>query len=197
MTRRRTWSSSNPQVAISSAVARLQRQPRREATPRPGEAILPAGERRRLGADVLDEEQLTVGAQHPRDLPQGEIGSVDGAQHEGRDDRVDRSVGERQLLRRRVDQPRPPAAAAQPLREAGAHRGVWFDQDQLVEVIGVVRQVEAGAAADLDGAPARPPSSSLRSARTPARSPTHRNGSYRTANARAQAAEPLTVIRLG
>ena len=153
MTRRRTSSSSSPQATISSAVARLQRQPRREATPRLGEAVLPAGEPRRLGADVLDEEQLTVGPQHPHDLPQGEIGSVDGAQHEGRDDRVDRSVGERQPLRRRVDQPRPPAAAAQPLARGGsASRRSGSTQDQLVEVVGVVRQVQAGAAADLDGA---------------------------------------------
>ena len=88
-------------------------------------------------------------------------------------------VGERQLLRRRVDQPRPPAAdALRRFCEAGAHRGVWFDQDQLVEVIGVVRQVEAGAGADLHRAAHAPcSSSSLRSARTPARSPTHRKGS--------------------
>ena len=66
-----TSSSANPQATISSAVARLQRQPSREATPRPGEAVLPAGERRRLEPDVLEEEQLTVGPQDPSDLPQG------------------------------------------------------------------------------------------------------------------------------
>ncbi len=31
--------------------------------------------------------------------------------------------------------------ARQPLGEAATHRGVWFDQDQSVEVVGVVRQV--------------------------------------------------------
>ena len=113
------------------------------------------GERRRLRADVLDEQQLTVGTQHARDLPQRKIGSVDRAQHERRDDRIDRSVGERQPLRRRVNQPRPPAAAAQPLLKARAHRRVRLDQDQLIEVIRVVRQVQAGAAADLHRAPAR------------------------------------------
>ena len=77
-----------------------------EAAPRVGKAVLPAGEPRGVRSDVFDEEQLTVGLQHPHDFLQGEIGSVHGAQHEGRDDRVDGSVWERQLLRRCVDQPR-------------------------------------------------------------------------------------------
>ena len=126
-----------------------------EAAPRVGKAVLPAGEPRGVRSDVFDEEQLTVGLQHPHDLLQGEIGSVHGAQHQGRHDRVDGSVWERQLLRRCVDQPRPAATARQPLGEAAAHRGVWFDQDQFVEVVGVVRQVEAGAGADLDRAAGR------------------------------------------
>jgi len=104
---------------------------------------------------VLEEEQLTAGPQHPRDLPQGNVGGVDRAQHEGRDDRVDRSAGERQPFRRRVNQPSPPAAAAQPFLKTGAHCGVWFRQDQIVEVVGVVRQVQAGAAADLECETAR------------------------------------------
>ena len=78
----------------------------------------------------------------------------------------------------------------QPLGEAATHRGVWFDQDQFVEVVGVVRQVEAGAGADLDRAAGRSPSSSLRCLRSPACSPTHRKGSYTAAKARAQAREP-------
>ena len=127
----------------------------REATPRLGEAVLPGGEPRRVGADVLQEEELTIGPQDPDDLAQGELGSVDGAQHERRHDRVDRSVGERQLLRRRLDESCVPAAPAQTLLEAGMHRGVRFGEDELVEVVGVVRQVEAGAAADLHGASAR------------------------------------------
>ncbi len=99
---------------------------------------------------MFDEEQLTVGLQHPHDFLQREIGSVHRAQHEGRHDRVDGSVRERQLLRRCVDEPRPKATARQPLGEAATHRGVWFDQDQSVEVVGVVRQIQTGAGADLD-----------------------------------------------
>ena len=161
-----------------------------EAAPRVGKAVLPAGEPRGVRSDVFDEEQLSVGLQHPHDLPQGEIGCVHGAQHEGRDDRVDGSVRERQLLRRCVDQPRPEATARQPPGEAATHRGIRFDQDQLGEVVGVVRQVEAGAGADLDRAAGRPAeSSSLRCLRRPACSPTHRTGSYTAAKARAQARE--------
>ena len=110
---------------------------------------------------MLEEEQLTAGPQHPRDLPQGNVRGVDRAQHEGRDDRVDRSAGERQPFRGRVNQPSPLAAAAQPLLKAGTHRGVWFRQDQIVEVVGVVRQVQAGTASDLERAPARAAEQSL------------------------------------
>ena len=105
---------------------------------------------------MLEEEQLTVGPQDPSDLPQGEIGSVDGAQQKSRDDSVDRSVSERQPLRRGVDQARSPPAAAQLLFQTGAHRRVRLDEDQLVEVVGVVRQVQAGAAANLQRVPTRP-----------------------------------------
>ena len=105
---------------------------------------------------MLQEEQLTIGPQHPHDLLQGQFGSVDGAQHEGRDDGVDRSVGERQPLGWRVDQPCAPARIAQALLEPGTHWEVWFDEDQLDELIGVVRQVETSAAAYLDREPTRP-----------------------------------------
>ena len=54
----------------------------RKATPRPVQPVLPTGERRRVGTDVFDEEQLSVGAQHTGDLSEGEIGSGDRAQHE-------------------------------------------------------------------------------------------------------------------
>ena len=105
---------------------------------------------------MLQVEELTVGAQDPDDLAQGELGIVDGAQHERRHDRVDRSVGKRQLLRRRLDESCVPAAPAQALLEADLHRAVRFGEDELVDVVGVVRQVEAGAAPDLHGASARP-----------------------------------------
>ncbi len=110
---------------------------------------------------MLEEEQLAAGPQYPRDLLQYNVGAVDRAQHEGRDDRVDRSVGEWQPFRRRVHHFRPPAAAVQLPLKAGAHRGVWFRQDQIVKVVGVVRQVQAGAAADLERAPARVAEQSL------------------------------------
>src|SRR6476661_9016531 len=71
---------------------------RSESAPGYGEAVLPGGERRRLGADVLDEQQLTVGAKYSGYLPQSDIGRVDRAQDERRDDRVDRAVVERQAL---------------------------------------------------------------------------------------------------
>ena len=47
------------------------------------------------------------------------------------------------------------AALAQTLLEAEMHRAVGFGEDQLVEVLGVVGQVEAGAAADFHGDSAR------------------------------------------
>ena len=176
-------SSSNPNATISSDVARLQRQPRAAATGWQGG---PASGRASGGirSDVFDEEQLTVGLQHPHDFLQGEIGSVHGAQHEGRDDRVDGSIWERQLLRRCVDQPRSKAMARQPVGEAATHRGVWFDQDQSVEVVGVVRQVQAGAGADLDRAAGRSLEQVLAVFAQSALSPTHRKGSYTAAKAR-------------
>src|SRR4051794_30644217 len=45
----------------------------REATPRPGETVLPAGQPRRIRSDVLDEEQLTVRSEDSRDLPQCDV----------------------------------------------------------------------------------------------------------------------------
>ena len=88
---------------------------------------------------MLQEEELTVGPQDPHDLAQGELGIVDGAQHERRHDRVDRSVGERQPLRRRVDEP---ARAGRSARRRCSRRAriaaVGFGEDQLVEVVGVV-----------------------------------------------------------
>jgi hypothetical protein len=65
----------------------------REPMPRAGEPVLPGGESRRLGANVLKEQQPAVGAQYAPDLPHGQIGCLDGAQHERRDDRVHRLVG--------------------------------------------------------------------------------------------------------
>ena len=94
----------------------------REATPRLGEAVLPRGQPRRVGTDVLHEEELTIGPQDPHDLAQRELGNGDGAQHERRHDRVDRSVGERQPLRRRVRDPgaKSAAPAADAARDADA-----------------------------------------------------------------------------
>jgi hypothetical protein len=43
----------------------------------------------------------------------------------------------------------------EPLLETRTHRRIGFGQDQLVEVIGVVGQVEASAAAYVDRAPSR------------------------------------------
>ena len=76
---------------------------------------------------MLEEEQLTAGPQHPRDLPQGNVGGVDRAQHEGGDDRVDRSVGEWQPFRRRLEKARGsfldgPAHCAQMVAKAQGGR---------------------------------------------------------------------------
>ena len=85
---------------------------------------------------MLQEEELTIGPQDPHDLAQGEVGRIDGAQHERRHDGVDRSVGERQPLRGRVDEPCVTAAPAQASLEAEVHRAVGFGEDQLVEASG-------------------------------------------------------------
>ena len=103
---------------------RLQRQPCAKRRQGPARRSWQAGERWRLRADALEEQELTVGAQYPSDLPQGDIGSVDGAQQKGRHDGVDRPVGEREELRRRVDEAGPAAAAVQPPAPDGsASRG--------------------------------------------------------------------------
>ena len=89
------------------------------------------------------------------------------------------------------------ATARQPLLEAATHRGVGFDQDQLVEVVGVVAQVQAGAAADLHRAAGRSLRAAPCGARAvpPARRPTGR-GRTRPRRRAPRRASPPTVRRV-
>ena len=64
-------------------------------------------------------------------------------------------VGEWQLLGGGVDHPRLALAAAHRLLEALAHRRVGLCEHEAVEVVRVVGEIQAGAAADLQRPSAR------------------------------------------
>ena len=74
-----------------------------EELPGPFEAVLPAGQAGVLGADVLDEQQLSARLQDPRRLGQGRGRVGDRAEDEGVDGGVEARVLEREPLGRRLD----------------------------------------------------------------------------------------------
>ena len=106
-----TCSMLNPALRISSSVGRLQLQPCADAAPQRCEAILPARQPRLLGAHVLQEQKRPSRPQHPAQLRQRPLGTVDRAQRKGRNRRVERVVGERQRTRPARASPRPSCRA--------------------------------------------------------------------------------------
>ena len=85
------------------------------------EAILPLGHLGVIGADVLEEEQSTVGLEHAGDLGQGTGGIGDRAKDKGGDDGVEAGVGKRQLLTIGVDDLGAAVPAGQRALELMAH----------------------------------------------------------------------------
>jgi len=74
----------------------------------------------------------------------------DGAQHERRDDGVEGGVGERQALRHRVHDLGRDGGARQPPPQAPPHRRIRLRQHEPADARAVVRQVRAGARAELE-----------------------------------------------
>ena len=96
---------------------------------------------------MLDQQQLPVGAQHPADLAERRLRILDGAQNERRDDRVERCVAHREILRGSGDHGRSTVRTPhQPL----THRGVRLGEDQLRKARWIVRHVQARSRADLE-----------------------------------------------
>src|SRR5690242_8008968 len=103
---------------------------------------------------MLEEQQPSSWFEDALDLVEGDDWAVDGAEHERRNDRVDRVVVERQPFGGRVEDRHVAPAAPCGLLEAPAHRRGRLGEDELVEVGGVVREIETGAAAELERAAA-------------------------------------------
>ena len=131
-----------------SRVRRLQLQPSANARHGAVEAVLPARPACRVRAHVLEEEELPAGPQHARDLLERDLRVGHGAEDERRDDGVERRGGERQRLRAGQDDLGPPAERVEAATELRGHRLVGLGEGQ-VDVVGVVRGVEAGAGPDL------------------------------------------------
>src|ERR1700733_13682248 len=104
---------------------------------------------------MLDEQQLAVGGEHAGDLAQRKLGSIDRAQHERRDDGVDRAVGKRESFRGGVDDRYLWPQARCMALETCAHRRVWLSEHEPLELSWIVRQVQSGPAADLERETAR------------------------------------------
>ena len=135
----------------------LERAPVAAAAAREGgpwslEPILPAPPPLRVRPQVLDEQQPPARPQHAGDLAQGQRLVRDRAEHERRDDRVERVVGEGQRLGRRPVNLR---RATQPLDaplERACHRLDRLGEHERLDRVRVVAQVEAGPGADLEHA---------------------------------------------
>jgi hypothetical protein len=120
-----------------------------------GEPVLPALGGGGVGADVLEQQQLSGGAEHACDLAGG-VGQVgDAAQHEGADEGVGAVIGQWELFGGAGQHlgagAQPGVEAVQLADEAAAHVGFGLDEHEPLDLLGaVVRQVGAGAGADLD-----------------------------------------------
>ncbi len=120
-----------------------------------GKPVLPALGGGGVGANVLEQQQLSGGAEHPRDLAGG-VGQVaDAAQHEGANDGVGAVSGRGSWSAvpgsTSVRARSPGSRLVQLAGEAAAHVGFGLDEHEPLDLLGaVVRQVGAGAGADLD-----------------------------------------------
>ena len=124
----------------------------REGLPRVVQPSLPALQPGVVRTHVLQEQERSFRVQDAADLLQRCDRILDGAEHEGGDDRVEGVVVEGKDLGRCADHLGPtvhgPEATLEPLR----HVLLRLGQDEPVEVLGVVPQVETGAGADLEHA---------------------------------------------
>ena len=99
---------------------------------------------------MLDEQQLPVRSEHACDLAKRALGLVDGAEDERRDDGVHGRVGQRQALGRRVDDLGDARMPLHATCKSPAHRRFGLGEHELGEPVGIVRDIEPCAGADLD-----------------------------------------------
>ena len=119
------------------------------------EAVLPCRQPRRVGPHVLKEQQASARSEDALDLVEDDDRLVDGAEHERRHHGVHRAVVHGEPLGGRVEDGRGAFAATDGLLQPPAHRGGGLGEDELVEIVGVVGQVQSGAAAQFERAAAR------------------------------------------
>jgi hypothetical protein len=139
--------SDEPRRVAPEMTAARQQRPQRRVR---GALESTAGRLRRC--DVLEEAQLAARSQHPPQLGQRAHRIGDRAQHEAAHRRIEAAIRERQRLGRRVDDR---DVDRNPLSRRGqALPQIWLrlQSDDLVDRGGIVREVRAGAGADLEHA---------------------------------------------
>ena len=141
---------------------------------------------------MLDEQQLSAGAEHARNLPEGGVGEVDRAEDERRDDRVHRPVLEWDRFGGGVERARRFAALAQLALQPPAHRLERLRQDQLLKAVGVVREVGARPAPISSVRPSACETSASRRRPMLRSSPRRIMRSYMAANTKSQRCSPWT-----
>ena len=105
---------------------------------------------------MLAEEEPAVRTQHPPDLIERGLGIWHGAEDHRRDNRVDGVGRHRKRLGTRAQDASTDTAPVKPQFETASHRVDWLAEDELLELIGIVRQVETGPGSDLEYRPTRP-----------------------------------------
>jgi hypothetical protein len=117
--------------------------------------VLPAGEPAGVGANVLQKEEATARPQDPGDLLDRAARIVHRAQDQGRDDRIEAVVLEREGLGSSYHHPALPFASPRAALQPRDHWGRRLGEDELPDIFGVVAEVEAGPGFLISGLLAR------------------------------------------
>ena len=122
----------------------------------PVHPVLQPGQARVVGAQVLEEQELTTGPEHSSQLAQRPRLVVHPAQHQRGHRDVERAVLERKVLGRGAQHLRGRGLLVGLALQAAQHRRLRLGDGQRLDRRAVVRQVVAGSAADLEDPAGRP-----------------------------------------